>query len=116
MFAVWFLSGQAQASAAHRQAGRAASARAAAARATLFAACEGVRTPALAALDAPDLTAREREIARLAATACPTAAFAERLGIAVRTVDNHLHRAYAKLGVGSRGELAPLLLGPRHDA
>jgi DNA-binding CsgD family transcriptional regulator len=36
--------------------------------------------------------------------------------IAVRTVDNHLHRAYAKLGVGSRGELAPLLLGPRHDA
>jgi len=36
--------------------------------------------------------------------------------IAVRTVDNHLHRAYAKLGVGSRGELARLLLGPRHDA
>jgi len=35
--------------------------------------------------------------------------------IAVRTADNHLHRAYAKLGVGSRGELAPLL-GPRHDA
>jgi DNA-binding CsgD family transcriptional regulator len=56
---------------------------------------------------------REREIARLAAAACPTAAFAERLVIAVRTVDNHLHRAYAKLGVGSRGELAPLLLGPR---
>jgi DNA-binding CsgD family transcriptional regulator len=110
-----FFSGQAQASAAHRQADRAASARAAAARAVLFAACEGVRAPALAALDAPDLTAREREIARLAAAACPTAAFAERLVIAVRTADNHLHRAYAKLGVGSRGELAPLL-GPRHDA
>ena len=34
----------------------------------------------------------------------------------MRTVDSHLHRAYAKLGVGSRGELAPLLFGPRHDA
>ncbi len=41
---------------------------------------------------------------------------AECLGIAVRTVDNHLHWAYAKLVVGSSGELAPLLPGPRHDA
>ena len=72
--------------------------------------------PALAALDAPDLTAREREIARLAADGLSNRGIAERLAIAVRTVDNHLYRAYAKLGVGSRSELAPLLLGPRHDA
>jgi DNA-binding CsgD family transcriptional regulator len=30
---------------------------------------------------------------------------ADRLGIAVRTVDNHLHQAYSKLGIGGRGEL-----------
>ena len=88
----------------------------AAARAALFAAaCEGVRTPSEAALDAPDLAACEREIARLAAGGLSNRGIAERLGIAVRTVDNHLHRAYAELSAG-RGELAPLLLGPRHDA
>jgi DNA-binding CsgD family transcriptional regulator len=75
-----------------------------------------VRTPALAALDAPDFTAREREVARLAAGSLSNCGIAERLGIAVRTVGNHLHRAHAKLGVGRRGELAPLLPGPRHDA
>jgi DNA-binding CsgD family transcriptional regulator len=30
--------------------------------------------------------------------------------VSVRTVDNHLHSAYAKLGVSSRRDLAPILL------
>ena len=75
-----------------------------------------MRTPALAALDAPGLTAHEREIANLAAGGLSNRGIADRLGIAVRTVNNQLHRVYAKLGVGSRGELTPLPLGPRHDA
>jgi DNA-binding CsgD family transcriptional regulator len=61
--------------------------------ALVAAACEGVRTPALAALDAPDLAACEREIARLAAGGLSNRGIAKRLGIAVRTVDNHPHRA-----------------------
>ena len=75
-----------------------------------------MRTPALAALDDARphrLRAGDRQAGRRGLS---NRGIAERLGIAVRTVDNHLHRAYAKLGVGSRGELAPLLLGPRHDA
>ena len=55
------------------------------------------------------LTRREREVAYLAATQEPSRAIAERLGLSPRTVDNHLARAYAKLGVASRGELAALL-------
>jgi Bacterial regulatory proteins, luxR family len=74
-----------------------------------------VRTPALAALDAPDLTPASGRSPGWP-RGLSNRGIAERLGIAARTVDNHLHRAYAKLGVGSRGELAPLLLGPRHDA
>jgi DNA-binding CsgD family transcriptional regulator len=34
---------------------------------------------------------------------------AARLGLSVRTVDNYLGRAYTKLGVTSRAELAALL-------
>jgi DNA-binding CsgD family transcriptional regulator len=37
---------------------------------------------------------------------------AARLDLSVRTVDNYLGRAYAKLGVSSRDELAALL-GPK---
>jgi len=34
---------------------------------------------------------------------------AERLYVSVRTVDNHLQHAYAKLGVSNRAELARAL-------
>ena len=57
--------------------------------------------PALAALEAPDLTACEREIARLAAGGLSNRGIAERLGIAVRTVDSHLHRSYVKLSASA---------------
>ncbi|MDH2443041.1 LuxR C-terminal-related transcriptional regulator [Amnibacterium sp. CER49] len=62
-----------------------------------------------AAPPALTLTPRERETARLAATGLTDRDIAERLGISVRTAQTHLGRAYGKLGVHSRKELAPLL-------
>lgn len=104
----------AQASQAFDAAGRTASARAAAARAQVLAeACEGASTPALARLTAPDLTSRELEIARLAAQGASNRAIADTLVVSVRTVENHLHAAYYKLGVSGRAELAHVLVPPR---
>ncbi len=57
------------------------------------------------------LSSRETEIARLAAQRVRSREIGERLGLSVRTVDNHLARVYRKLGVGGRDELAGLL-GP----
>jgi DNA-binding CsgD family transcriptional regulator len=103
---------EAEASRIHRREGRSGAAFASAARATALAErCEGARTPALAhlELDLP-LTGREEEIASLAARGLSNREIAERLVLSVRTVDNHLHSAYAKLGVRGRRELAPILL------
>jgi len=78
--------------------------------AALAEACEGARTPGLAFRDAAvPLTAREREIALLAAAGIQSKQVAERLYLSVRTVDNHLQRIYRKLGVTSRAELAATL-------
>jgi DNA-binding NarL/FixJ family response regulator len=75
-------------------------------------ACEGARTPALAALAAPlPLTRREREIVTLAAGGLSNRQIADRLVVSVRTVEGHLYRACAKLGVSDPSELAPLLDG-----
>jgi DNA-binding CsgD family transcriptional regulator len=96
---------------AHHAAGRDARANASRERtAALAAACEGARTPGLG----PDartsvLTRREREVAMLAAAGAASREIAARLGLSVRTVDNYLGRAYAKLGLASRTELAALL-------
>ena len=101
------------AAAAFRDAGRDASARAAAARAAvLLEACEGARPPTLVGGQVVDeLTRREREIAALAASGLSSRQIAERLVVSVRTVDNHLQRAYRKLGVTRRQDLAQVLGG-----
>lgn len=52
------------------------------------------------------LTGREIEVARKAATGLSNAEIAERLYISEGTVKLHLHHIYAKLHVGSRGDLA----------
>jgi ATP/maltotriose-dependent transcriptional regulator MalT len=76
----------------------------------LEAQCEGATTPLLASRGtAPDLTRREREIVGLAARGYSDAEIASRLSVSVRTVESHLHRAYSKLGVTSRHELAAVL-------
>ncbi|MCV2395208.1 LuxR C-terminal-related transcriptional regulator [Actinotalea sp. M2MS4P-6] len=66
--------------------------------------CElGLWLPSVAV--ATRLTPREREIAGLAAGGLSSRAIAERLTVSVRTVDSHLSRVFAKLGVRSRREL-----------
>ena len=76
----------------------------------LLAACEGARTPALRApvLVVP-LTARERDIAALAAQGVTSQQIADQLYLSVRTVNNHLQNVYAKLGVSGRRQLADML-------
>src|SRR5499427_7555948 len=81
----------------------------------LAAACEGAATPGLLHLatvhasPAAPLSGREREIVLLAATGMASKDIAERLYLSVRTVNNHLQHAYAKLGVTSRAGLAQAL-------
>jgi DNA-binding CsgD family transcriptional regulator len=55
------------------------------------------------------LTARELHVARLAATGQSGPSIAAKLGLSVRTVNNHLGRVYSKLGVTGRSELAEMI-------
>jgi ATP/maltotriose-dependent transcriptional regulator MalT len=72
--------------------------------------CEGARTPALTAVTArATLSARELEIARLAAAGVPNKEIAARLHLSLHTVQNRLHAAYERLGVQGRAELAKVL-------
>lgn len=103
----------ADASRAHRRAKASRAAQAAARRsAELAAVCEGTRSPALKVSDdLVPLSPREREVALMAAGGLTTPEIAERLYLSKRTVQNHLNRAYEKLGVTSRRQLAQALDG-----
>ncbi|WP_406053692.1 LuxR C-terminal-related transcriptional regulator [Streptomyces sp. NBC_01077] len=69
--------------------------------------CKGARTPLLGlAEETAPLTGKEKEVAMLAATGSTSREIAQKLTLSVRTVDNHLHHAYTKLGVSTRQELA----------
>ncbi|MGN9906940.1 helix-turn-helix transcriptional regulator [Phytohabitans sp. LJ34] len=71
--------------------------------------CAPARTPLLVNDEVAELlTAREREVVLLAAHHS-SKHIAERLGLEVKTVNNHLARAYAKLGISSRAEVRALL-------
>ncbi|MGH8973459.1 MAG: ATP-binding protein [Acidimicrobiia bacterium] len=70
------------------------------------------RRAAGAALGAPALTSREREVARLAARRLTAAEIADQLFISRRTVETHLASVYTKLGVNSRAQLARKLADP----
>jgi DNA-binding NarL/FixJ family response regulator len=101
------------ASSAYRRAGQSRRATAAANDAAAWAAqCEGARTPGL---EEPSisaaLTGREREIARLAASGQANKSIATQLTLSVRTVENHLQRIYAKLGITTRAALSEVLRG-----
>ncbi len=61
---------------------------------------------AAAALGPPVLTPREAEVARLAVKGGTAAEIGKALFIGTRTVESHLARVYAKLGVTSKYELA----------
>lgn len=82
----------------------------------LAAACEGATTPQLVrGAGVVPLTDREREIAILAASGHTSRVIADRLFVSVRTVDNHLGRIYAKLGVSNRAELTTAIERNRSD-
>ncbi len=74
--------------------------------------CQGARTPALSGLVLGELTARQRQIVTLAADGLSNRQIAERLTLSVRTVGNHLHSAYARLGSGDRAALGRLVNPP----
>lgn len=77
----------------------------------LAARCEGASTPSLSTSGPARaaLTARELEIAHLAASGLADKEIAQRLYLSHRTVENKLHSAYIKLGVSGRAELAVAL-------
>ncbi|MFF0463321.1 LuxR family transcriptional regulator AbsR2 [Streptomyces mexicanus] len=74
--------------------------------------CPGARTPALGGLVLGELTARQRQIVALAAAGLSNRQIAERLTLSVRTVGNHLHSAYTRLGAGDRTALPALVAQP----
>jgi ATP/maltotriose-dependent transcriptional regulator MalT len=99
-----------EAAAAHRRTGRTTRGVASSLKAmTLAGLCEGARTPALVPPNADPLSSREREVATLAAQGLSNRAIAAQLFISPRTVENHLHRVYTKLGVTRRGYLTAAL-------
>jgi DNA-binding NarL/FixJ family response regulator len=72
--------------------------------------CQGADTPSLRSMGpARTLTRREREVAQMAADGMASKMIAARLGLAVRTVENHLQRSYEKLGVSDRTGLREVL-------
>jgi DNA-binding CsgD family transcriptional regulator len=79
----------------------------------LLAECGGARTP-LTDLTGSEasLTPRELQVAKLIAAGSSGRAVANRLDLSLRTVNNHLGRVYAKLGVSGRHALAQVLGRP----
>lgn len=98
----------------HAAAGRRTAAKAALAFAReLLAECGGARTPLTDLTGSgASLTPRELQVAKLIAAGLSARAVANRLDLSLRTVNNHLGRAYAKLGVSGRDALAQVLSGP----
>nr|SBO94876.1 ATPase / Transcriptional regulator, LuxR family [Nonomuraea gerenzanensis] len=100
----------AQAAAGYRRAGLRRAQRAAETRAWALARrCGPVRTPALVGLAVPELTARQRQIAQLAASGLSNPDIAARLVLSRRTVANTLVQVYERTGVSSRAGLARLM-------
>ena len=71
----------------------------------------GVATGTPAASSWSTLTTQERQIVRLAATGLSNREIAEALFLSPRTVGTHLHHAYPKLGVTTRGRLRDVVDG-----
>ncbi len=74
----------------------------------------GIRTPAVHSVAQPlPITDREREIVMLAAAGLSNRQIADRLSVSVRTVEGHVYRIFAKLGIERREQLIHLVGGAR---
>jgi DNA-binding CsgD family transcriptional regulator len=101
----------AQAAEAHAAAGQRRRATASAARAGALArAAGGTHSPALRRVGVRPLTARERQVAALAAEGLSNLRIARKLQLSVRTVETHLAHAYSKLGISTRAALTVALV------
>jgi DNA-binding CsgD family transcriptional regulator len=70
----------------------------------------GLRTPAVDAAAHPlPISGRERDIAMLVEAGLSNRQIADRLVVSVRTVEGHLYRIFAKLGISKRDQLIHLL-------
>lgn len=74
----------------------------------LRAACTDADTPALEGCREVELSPRRRDAALLAMAGHDGRTIAARLGVSVRTVENHLARVYRQVGVRGRQELIEL--------
>jgi DNA-binding CsgD family transcriptional regulator len=83
------------------------------ARRELLGTGETVRTRSVEPLD--ELTAQEAQIARLAAEGHTNPEIGAQLFISPRTVEFHLRKVFAKLGISSRKELSEVLPGGGND-
>ena len=96
------------AEAAHQAARSGAGPRAAALAGALLSACTDASTTALEGCTAIELSPRRRDAAVLAMAGMDGRSIADRLGVSVRTVENHLARVYRQVGVAGRQELSEL--------
>jgi DNA-binding CsgD family transcriptional regulator len=79
----------------------------------LWQSCEGAITPIVQyGTKTASLTAREREVATLAAHGSSSREIADQLFLSNRTVENYLQRVYEKLSVNTRAALKELLGRP----
>ncbi|MCU1574616.1 MAG: transcriptional regulator, LuxR family [Micrococcaceae bacterium] len=65
--------------------------------------------PLVPRTEGPELTEREREVAKLAAKGMSNREVAAALDVSVRTVEGHLYQIFTKLGITSRAEIEPTL-------
>ena len=75
--------------------------------------CDGATTELLRSRGGDGLTNREREVAGFAARGLTDLEIAARLSLSRRTVETHLYRIYAKLGISGRVELRRCCRGRR---
>jgi DNA-binding NarL/FixJ family response regulator len=107
----------AQAAREHAHTGHRGKEVASSARAHALASQGEIRTPAVAAAARPlPITDREREIAMLVVAGWSNREVADRLFVSVRTVEGHLYRIFAKLGIDDRDQLIHLLSLDRSGA
>jgi DNA-binding CsgD family transcriptional regulator len=83
------------------------------ARRELLATGETVRKRTIETVD--ELTAQEAQIARMAAERLTNPEIAAQLYLSHRTVEFHLRKVFAKLGISSRRELAGALSAPSRE-